>query len=52
MMLLTLHIVAISAVIGITANFAYALGKKDGLRIARNEQDGNQQKELFAKKNS
>ena len=30
-MLITLHIVAIGAVIGITANFAYSMGKKDGL---------------------
>ena len=37
MMLITLHIVAIGAVIGITANFAYSMGEKDGRRIARKE---------------
>ena len=35
MILLTLHIVAIGAVIGVTANFAYSMGKKEGLRVAR-----------------
>ena len=39
MMLITLHIVAIGIVIGITANFAYSIGKKDGHRIARKEQE-------------
>jgi hypothetical protein len=39
MILLTLHIVAIGAVIGVTANFAYSMGKKDGLRIARKEHE-------------
>jgi len=39
MMLITLHIVAIGALIGITANFAYSIGKKDGLRIVRKEQE-------------
>ncbi len=33
MILLTLHIVAIGAVIGVTANFAYSMGKKEGLRV-------------------
>ena len=35
MILLTLHIVAIGALIGVTANFAYSVGKKEGLRVAR-----------------
>ena len=39
MILLTLHIVAIGAVIGITANFAYSMGKKDGLRVVLKEHD-------------
>jgi len=34
MILLTLHIVAIGAIIGITANIAYSMGKKNGLSIA------------------
>ena len=38
-MLITIHIVAVGIVIGITANFAYSMGKKDGLRIARKEQE-------------
>ena len=37
MILLTLHIVAIGAVIGVTANFAYSMGKKEGLRVVRKE---------------
>ena len=43
MMLITLHIVAIGIVIGITANFAYFMGKKDGLRIALKEQEDYEQ---------
>ena len=43
MMLITLHIVAIGTVIGITANFAYSMGKKDGLRIVRKEQEDYEQ---------
>ena len=39
MILLTLHIVAIGAVIGVTANFAYSVGKKEGLQIARKEHE-------------
>jgi len=39
MILLTLHIVAIGAVIGVTANFAYSMGKKEGLRVTRKEQN-------------
>ena len=37
-MLLTLHVVAIGTIIGITAHFAFSIGKEDGLRIARKEQ--------------
>jgi len=37
MILLTLHIVAIGAVIGVTANFAYSMGKKEGLRVTSKE---------------
>ena len=36
-MLFTLHVVAIGTIIGITAHFAFSMGKKDGLRIARRE---------------
>ena len=49
MMLITLHIVAIGAVIGITANFAYSIGKKDGLRIARKEHEDYEQNNKAAK---
>ena len=49
MMLITLHIVAIGIVIGITANFAYSMGKKVGLRIARKEQEGYEQNNEAAK---
>ena len=35
MILLTLHIVAIGALIGVTANFAYSMSKKEGLRVDR-----------------
>ena len=44
MILFTLHIVAIGAVIGITANFAYSIGKKDGLRIVFKEYEEKEQK--------
>ncbi len=37
MILLTIHIVAIGAVIGVTANFAYSMGKNEGLRVTRKE---------------
>ena len=43
MMLITLHIVAIGILIGLTANFAYSMGKKDGLRITRREQEDKEQ---------
>ena len=39
MMLLTFHIVAIGVMIGVTANIAFSSGKKEGLRIARLEQE-------------
>ena len=39
MILLTLHIVAIGTVIGVTANLAYSMGKKEGLRFARKEHE-------------
>ena len=39
MILLTLHIVAIGAVIGVTANFAYSMGKKEGLRVTRKDHE-------------
>ncbi len=39
MMLLSLHIVAIAAIIGIAWNIAYKMGKKEGLRIARFEKE-------------
>ncbi len=48
-MLITLHIVAIGAVIGITANFAYSIGKKDGLRISRKEHKDKEQNNEAAK---
>tara|TARA_B100000686_G_scaffold311557_1_gene355344 strand:+ start:418 stop:555 length:138 start_codon:yes stop_codon:yes gene_type:complete len=41
MMLLTLHIVAIGSVVGVTAYIAYYLGKKDGLNSKENEQVNN-----------
>ena len=37
-MLLALHIVAIGSIVGVTAYFAYYLGKKDGLNYAEKEQ--------------
>ena len=43
MMLIALHIVAIGAVIGITGNLAYSMGKKEGLRISRKEQKDKEQ---------
>ena len=39
MILLTLHIVAIGVVIGVTVNFAYSMGKKRGLWVARKEHE-------------
>ena len=44
-MLFTLHVVAIGTIIGVTAHFAFSLGKKDGMRIARREQELKIQKE-------
>ena len=41
MMLLALHIVAISSVVGVTAYIAYYLGKNDGLNSAEKEQGNN-----------
>ena len=41
MMLLALHIVAIGSVVGVTAYFAYYLGKKDGLDYVEKEQEKN-----------
>ena len=41
MMLLSLHIVAIGSVVGVTAYIAYYLGKKDGLDSAEKEQGKN-----------
>ena len=48
-MLITLHIVAIGAVIGITANFAYSMGKKEGLRVTRKEHEDKEQNNKVAK---
>jgi Na+-driven multidrug efflux pump len=39
MILFTFHIFAIGLVIGITSFFAFSLGKKEGLSIARKEQE-------------
>ena len=39
MMLFTLHVVAIGAIIGITAHLAFSMGEKNGMRIARREQE-------------
>ena len=49
MMLIALHIVAIGVVIGITANFAYSMGKKEGLRVSRKEQKDKEQNNEAAK---
>ena len=49
MILLTLHIVAIGAVIGVTANFAYSMGKKEGLRVTRREQEDKELKKEVPK---
>ncbi|MCH1520213.1 MAG: hypothetical protein L7T82_01645 [SAR324 cluster bacterium] len=49
MILFTIHIVAIGAVIGVTANFAYSLGKKEGLRIARKEHEDKELKKEVPK---
>ena len=49
MILLTLHIVAIGAVIGVTANFAYSKGKKEGLRVTRKEHEDEELKKEVLK---
>ncbi len=49
MILLTLHIVAIGALIGVTANFAYSMGKKEGLRVTRKEQEDKELKKEVLK---
>ena len=49
MILLTLHIVAIGAVIGVTANFAYSMGKKEGLRFACKEYEDKELKKEVQK---
>ena len=49
MILLTLHIVAIGAVIGITANFAYSMGKKEGFLVARKEHEDKELKKEVPK---
>ena len=49
MILLTIHIVAIGAVIGVTANFAYSMGKKEGLRVTRKEQEDKELKKEVPK---
>jgi len=48
-MLFTLHVVAIGTIIGVTAHFAFSLGKKDGLRIALREQEQKTKKEDLPK---
>ena len=49
MILLTLHIVAIGAVIGVTANFAYFMGKNEGLRVTRKEHEDKELKKRSIK---
>lgn len=49
MILLTLHIVAIGTVIGVTANLAYSMGKKEGLRFARKEHEDKELKKEVSK---
>ena len=49
MILLTLHIVAIGALIGVTANFAYSMGKKEGLQVTRKEQEDKELKKEVPK---
>jgi len=49
MILLTIHIVAIGAVIGVTANFAYSMGKKEGLRFTRKEHEDKELKKEVSK---
>ena len=44
MILLTLHIVSIGAIVGITAHFAYSIGKKEGFQIVLREQEDKEQK--------
>ncbi|MEC9069110.1 MAG: hypothetical protein VYC02_03535 [SAR324 cluster bacterium] len=39
MILFTIHVVAIGAIIGITAHLAFSMGEKNGMRIARREQE-------------
>ena len=51
MILLTLHIVAIGAVIGVTANFAYSMGKKEALRVFRKEHEDRELKKEVQKSN-
>ena len=51
MILLSLHIVAIGAVIGVTANFAYSMGKKEGLRVALKENEDKELKKKYQKSN-
>ena len=46
MMLFTLHVVAIGAIIGITAHLAFSMGEKNGMRIARREQVIKDQKKV------
>ena len=40
---------AIGAVIGVTANFAYSMGKKEGLRVTRKEQEDKELKKEVPK---
>ena len=49
MILLTLHIVAIGAVIGVTANFAYSMGKNEGLRVTRKVHEDKELKKEVSK---
>ena len=49
MILLTLHIVAIGAGIGVTANCAYYMGKNEGLRVSRKEHEEKELKKEVSK---
>ncbi len=49
MILLTLHIVAIGAVIVVTANFAYSMGKKEGLMVTSKEHENKELKKEVPK---
>ena len=49
MILLTIHLVAIGAVIGVTANFAYSRGIKEGFRVARKEHEDKEPKKEVPK---